>query len=180
MRTVSPIRSDARLVPPGSWTIDPAASSIVFTVRNFGRRIRGHFGAVHGTLGGEPLAVASVAVASVETGIARRDAHLKSPDFFDAERYPELTLVAYRAMPQPDGGFKVDAALSIKGDTHPLALEVERHGLDGDRFSFTATGRLHRYEFGVKAPQWVLEAGGVVIGREIGLELELVANRSGL
>ena len=170
------------LIPDGTWTVDAARSEIGFAARELRLiTVRGRFGDVSGTLRGGrvawPIAECAVRVASIDTGTPKRDDHLRSSDFFDADAHPEMKLVADWAEPQPDGTYRVPADLTIRGNTRPVRLTVDEHELTGDRLRLRATGRIHRYDFGVRAPQKVVEAGGFLIGREVDLELRIEAVR---
>jgi polyisoprenoid-binding protein YceI len=170
------------LIPDGTWTLDAARSEVGFAVRELRViRVRGRFSDVTGRLRGAgaplPLAESTVKVASVDTGTAKRDAHLRSTDFLDAEAYPEMSLVADRAEPHRDGTYRVAAELTIKGVTRPVELTVDEYALAGDRLTLRATGRIHRYDFGVRAPMKAVEAGGFLIAREVDLDVRLEATR---
>lgn len=168
-----------------TWNIDPAHSSVHFTVRHMViAKVRGSFGKFSGslTLDGADLAqgrlTAKVDVASIDTAEEKRDAHLKSADFFDVARFPEMTFTSTRVEGQGER-FKVVGDLSLHGVTKPVSLEVERNGAGKDpwgneRVGFSAKGSLNRTDYGLKWNQ-ALEAGGVLVGEKVEIEIEVSA-----
>jgi len=170
---------------PGTWAIDPTHSEVGFSVRHLMvSKVKGRFTAFAGTFvtGENPLdssVEATVALSSIDTGNADRDGHLRSPDFFDVEQYPELT---YRSTGvRADGDdFVIDGELTLRGVTREVPLHLEVHGFQpttpfGDsRAGFTATGEIDRRDFGVSF-NMALEAGGVGLGNKIEITLEIEA-----
>lgn len=170
---------------PGTWIIDPVHSEVSFTVRHLMvSKVRGRFTDFDATIvtGVSPLesnVEATVALASIDTGNADRDAHVRSADFFDVERFPTLT---YRSTAvRPDGdAFVVDGELTFHGVTRAVPLRLEVNGFQaatpfGDtRAGFSATAEIDRTDFGVEfnAP---LEGGGVILGHEVRIILEVEA-----
>jgi polyisoprenoid-binding protein YceI len=165
-----------------TWIIDPGHAEVGFAGRHFGlTRIRGRFTAVAGTIViAEEPAESSVEVviemASVSSGDQARDDHLRSVDFFDVDRYPTAT---YRSTSVGRFGSSADLAgeLTIKDVTQPVHLDVDYlgHAVDpwgNDRAVFRASGRLNREEWGLT---WnmLLEAGGLLVSKEINLEIEV-------
>ena len=171
----------------GTWRIDPIHSEVAFSVRHLMiSKVRGRFGDFAGTIvvGDEPLAAqveASVALASIDTGNTTRDDHVRSADFFDVDRYPELTFRSTGVRPVGDD-FVVDGELSLHGVTRPLALAVELTGYQGatpfgdSRLGFSATAEINRDDFGITF-NTPLEGGGVGLGRKIQIALEVQAVR---
>ncbi len=168
------------------WTLDPTHSSIEFSVRHMVfAKVRGRFDAWRGTLeldAGDPTR-ARVAVeidaTSIGTGVADRDAHLRSADFFDVERFPALRFEATRIEPVGKGRSRLHGELTIRDATRPVVLEVEHGGEAIDpwgnrRVAFSARTSLDRRDFGLTWNQ-VLEAGGVLVGERIDVELEVQA-----
>ena len=162
------------------WNIDPAHTRIGFSVRHLGfAKVRGSFGAFAGGLdltdAGAPTGWAEIQVGSINTGVADRDAHLRSADFFDAENQPTMRFQA-TSVEADDDGYAVTGEINIRGVTRPLRLQVEMLGEVIDpwgnrRVAFEARGSLNRQEFGLKWNQ-VLEAGGVVVSNKVDLEIE--------
>lgn len=169
---------------PSRWTIDPAHTEAAFSVRHAGiAKVRGVFGDVAGVITiGSDVESSSVAAtlqsASISTGNADRDAHLKSPDFFDVENYPELSFVS--TVVRADGdGFELDGNLTIHGVTQPVKLTMEFNGTATDPFGnprvgFSASTQISRKDFGLT---WnaALETGGVLVGDKVTITLEVSA-----
>jgi polyisoprenoid-binding protein YceI len=170
---------------PGDWQLDPVHTSVEFVARHLMvTKVRGKFTDVSGTihLAEEPAeswVEAKIDPVSVETGDEQRDAHLRSPDFFDVERYPDITFRSTAVEGSSPSHFLVHGDLSVHGITRPVALEVEYHGVTSDpwggrRAGFSASTELNREDFDLT---WniALEAGGVVVGKKIRLEFEIEA-----
>ncbi len=168
----------------GTWAIDPVHSEVGFSVRHMMvSKVRGKFTKFSGELvtGSDVLdssVTAEIDLASIETGAEQRDAHLRSPDFFDTENHPQMT---YRSTGiRRDGGdFILDGELTLKGVTRsvPLTLEVNGFGPDaygGTRAGFSATAEINRQDFGVN---WnaAMETGGVVVSDKVAIHLEIEA-----
>jgi len=168
------------------WEIDSSHSSLHFSVRHLViAKVRGSFERWSGTIqvpdGDFSKATVTVTIdaSSINTGVADRDAHLKSPDFFDAAQYPELRFVATRV--QPGSGTDIDVVgdLTIRGTTREVVLRVEQHGQAKDpwgnvRVAFTAKTSVDRKDFGLTWNQ-VLETGGVMVGDRVDIEAEIEA-----
>jgi polyisoprenoid-binding protein YceI len=171
----------------GTWVIDPVHSEVSFTVRHLMvSKVRGRFTAFAGELvtADDPIESsvhATVDLASIDTANADRDAHVRSADFLDVERYPTLTYQSTAIRPDGDR-FIVDGDLSLHGVTRSVPLTLEVNGFQantpfGDsRVGFSATAEINREDFGVEfnAP---LEGGGVVLGNKIQIALEVQAVR---
>jgi polyisoprenoid-binding protein YceI len=173
------------LPEPGEWQIDPVHTSVEFVARHLMvTKVRGRFTGVTGTIHvAEDPAQSWVEVksdpASVETGDEKRDAHLRSPDFFDVERYPEITFRSTRLDGESPGHFLVHGDLTVHGVTRPVTLEAEYHGVSADpwgglRAGFSATTEVDREDFGLT---WnvALETGGFLVGKKVRLEFEIEA-----
>lgn len=175
----------------GTWTIDPLHSDIGFTIRHLMvSKVRGRFGSFEGTIvtGADQTdssVTASIDLASIDTGIAKRDDHVRSADFLDVEKYPTMT---YRSTGvRPDGGgFILDGELTLRGLTKqvPLKLEVGGFGPDpfreddpfkGARAGFTATGEISRLEFGIGDTTKVPGGNGLGLGEKVQIVLEIQA-----
>ncbi len=170
----------------GTWEIDPSHSLVEFSVRHMMfSKVKGRFTSFRGTIviGEDPQessVEAVVDMASVDTGDEGRDAHLRSPEFFDVEKYPEMTFVSRRVRAEGDRAV-VTGDLSLHGITRPVELELEFNGIGTDPFgntkaAFTATTELSRKEF---ALEWnvALETGGVLVGDKVQVTLEVQAVR---
>jgi polyisoprenoid-binding protein YceI len=168
------------------WAIDGAHSSIGFTVRHMVvSKVRGRFTRWNGTIAMDESDPARAAVeiniepGSVDTGVEQRDNHLRSPDFFDVERYSAMTYVSTRIEKVGDERYRVLGNLTMHGVTRPVALEVEFAGSAKDpwggvRAGFSARGSLDRKDFGLTYNQ-LLETGGVLVGEKVDLDIEVEA-----
>ena len=166
-----------------SWTIDPAHTEVGFAVKHLMiSTVKGRFTDVRGTIrmdertpaGGE--ADVSIGVTSITTGNADRDAHLRSADFFDAERFPTIRFQSRRVEPGAQGSFLLHGDLTIRGVTRPVSLEVHAEGTVQDpwgsrRAGFSGALRIKRSDFGITWNQ-LIEAGGVAVGDEVRITLE--------
>lgn len=168
------------------WEIDSSHSSVHFAVRHLViAKVRGTFTRWSGTLevpdGDFSKATVAVTIdaSSIDTGVDQRDAHLKSPDFFDVAQYPELQFVGRRVEPRGDAEIDVIGDLTIKGTTREVVLRVEQHGQVKDpwgnvRAAFTARTSIDRKDFGLTWNQ-ALETGGVMVGDRVDIDAEIEA-----
>jgi polyisoprenoid-binding protein YceI len=170
-----------------TWNIDPAHSASQFAVRHLViSTVRGQFGKTAGTVQFDGsdyatiVAEATIDVASVDTREAGRDKHLRSADFFDAEKFPTITFKSKRAEGISGNTFLLVGDLTIRGVTKEVVLRVEAtpivKGMRGEsRVGAHATGKINRHDFGVNWNRAV-EAGGLVVGNdvEIVIDLELI------
>lgn len=167
-----------------TWKIDPAHSQIEFGVRHMMiSTVRGRFSGVEGTVRldqANPSAVevdVKIDAATVDTREAQRDAHLRSADFFDAEKYPYITFTAKRPIERKGAAFTLTGELTLHGVTKEVPLEVNEEGRGkdpwgGERLAFSATTRVKRSDFGLTWNQ-ALETGGVLVSDEIKIVIEL-------
>jgi polyisoprenoid-binding protein YceI len=169
----------------GTWEIDPAHSTVGFSVRHMMvSKVRGYFRDFTGELvtAENPLdssVTASVELGSIDTRQEQRDAHIRSADFFDVDNHPTMVFRSTGVRLEDNRDWHVDGELTIKGVTRPVALELELNGFGpdaygGTRAGFSATTEINRNEFGVdiKMP---MDGGGVVVGDKITVELEIEA-----
>ena len=168
-------------VVPGTWTIDPSHSEVGFTVRHLMSKVRGQFTSFEGTLtSGDSLestrATATIDLNSIDTRDQQRDGHLRSADFFDVEKFGQMTFTTTSF----DGTTAV-GDLTIKGVTKPVELEVEFLGIGqdpwgGQRLGFEANGVINRKDFGVdfNVP---LDGGRVLVGDKVNIHLAVEAVR---
>jgi polyisoprenoid-binding protein YceI len=168
------------------WEIDSSHSSVHFSVRHLViARVRGSFtrwsGTVHVPDGDFSKATVDVTIdaSSIDTGVADRDAHLKSADFLDVARHLELRFRGKRVQPRSGAEVDVVGDLTIKGVTREVVLRVEQHGQAKDpwgnlRAAFTAKTSIDRRDFGLTWNQ-VLETGGVMVGDRVDIEAEIEA-----
>ena len=186
-RTISILRTvDDRQVPlAGEYAIDPAHTSVEFVVRHMMiSNVRGRFREVSGTITVDDVPEHSHVevefnAASVDTGIGERDRHLRSPDFFDAERYPTICFRSTKVEPGPSGFWEVTGDLTILDVTRPVILEVAFEGANasangGQRIAFTATAEVNREDWGLTWNQ-AIEAGGVLVGKNARIDVNVEA-----
>jgi polyisoprenoid-binding protein YceI len=169
-----------------TWNIDLAHSAIHFSVRHMVvSKTRGRFAKWGGQLQFDPkeLTKGSVNVeiepVSVDTGDAQRDGHLRSPDFFDVEKFPKASFKSTKITEKGEGKLTILGDLTLHGVTKPITLEAsyEGSGKDpwgGERAGFSATTTITRADFGVNFNK-ALDAGGVLVGEKVELNLEIEA-----
>jgi polyisoprenoid-binding protein YceI len=175
--------STATALGTGVWAIDPIHSTIGFSVRHLMvSKVRGTFdefsGAITVDADGTPSVTAEIAVDSVNTRNEQRDAHLKTADYFDVEKYPTATFrtTAVRA----DGDdYVLDGDFTLKGITKPVRLRLEFAGTNpgmghGEVAGFEASVVLNRKDFGIDI-DLPLETGGAVVGDKVTITLEIEA-----
>lgn len=168
------------------WNIDTTHSAIGFSVRHMVvAKVRGRFATWSSKVQLDPsdLTRSSVEVeidaSSIDTGVADRDNHLRSADFFDVARFPSLRFKSEKVEKVSGDRYRVHGDITIRDITRPIALDVEYGGQGKDpwgnqRVAFSATTSLSRSEFGLKWNQ-ALEAGGVLVGDKIEIEIEVQA-----
>jgi len=166
------------------WSIDPAHSEADFTIKHMGiSNVHGRFGNVNGTLSLDDKDItksdvnATVDIATVDTGVAQRDTHLKSPDFFDASKYPTMTFVS-KGLSNNNGQLQLTGDLTIHGVTRPVTLALDgpsKEQLDPYgkiRRGFSATTTIHRQDYGLT---WNgnLKSGDAVLADDVKVELDI-------
>lgn len=166
------------------WQVDPAHSHVEFAVRHLMiSTVKGRFAEVAGTLTGEehdPEHASidlTIPTASIDTREERRDAHLRSADFFDVETHPAIRFQSTRIARADDGTFTVNGALTIRDVTRPITLTVHAEGRardpwGGERIAYSAATKINRTDFGLNWNQ-VLETGGVLVGEDVKISIEL-------
>ncbi len=173
------------LIPTGTWTVDPGHSSVEFSIKHMGiANVRGKFTEFEGTLEmKEELAASrargSVNVASIDTGEAQRDEHLRSPDFFNVEEFPEITFESTRVEAVDEESSRVYGNLTMHGVTHEIKLEVLIQGTDTDpwgntRAGLEVVGKLKRSDWDMKFNQ-ALGSGNVLVGDRVAVTLDISA-----
>lgn len=168
-------------ITPGTWNLDLSHTEIGFVVRHAGiSKVRGSFAAADATLVvGDSLTGSSVQAivktASFDSKDGNRDAHVKSPEFFDVERFPEMTFTSNQLDGNPED-FELTGELTIKGTTKQVVFDVEFGGVAVDPFGatragFSASTVISRKEFGIT---WnaALEAGGVLVGDKVTINVD--------
>jgi polyisoprenoid-binding protein YceI len=178
-----------RIMTTTKWNIDLSHSGINFAIRHMVvAKVRGRFAKFSGALDldDDDLARSVVEVtidaSSIDTGTAQRDAHLRSPDFFDVEKFPELRFRSTRIEKLDDDRFRVAGDLTIRDTTREVVLDCEAGGRAKDpwgneRVGFVARTTLDRKDFGLKWNQ-ALEAGGVLVGDRVDIELDVQGVRA--
>jgi polyisoprenoid-binding protein YceI len=173
------------VIPTGTWSVDPAHSSVEFTVKHMGiANVRGRFAEFEGTLKmhealSQCRARGVVKVASIDTGEAQRDDHLRSPDFFDADQFPEITFESTRIEAIDEESSRVCGNLTMHGITREIRLDVLIQGTDEDpwgnlRAGLEAVGTLMRSDFDMKFNQ-ALGSGNVLVGDKVKIALQISA-----
>ena len=169
---------------PGVWTIDPVHSSVEIIVRHMVvSKVRSRFLDFAGTINiaeniADSTVNATIKAASISSGQEMRDGHLRTGDFLDVEKYPEITFVA-NGVNVDSKGYTLVGDLTLHGVTKSVSLELEFNGVDahpegGYRAGFSASGSILRKDFGM---EWnaVLESGGVLLSDKLNIELEIQA-----
>jgi polyisoprenoid-binding protein YceI len=179
--------------PRTTWTIDPAHSTIGFAVKHMMfTTVHGRFGGVKGTIRGDDTHPHDAAVeveidtATIDTGDAKRDEHLRSADFFDVATHPTIAFRSTRVEPVSPLGrdrWRVVGDLTIHGVTRSVELAVEETGRGTNPWGavvagFEATTRISRKEFGMEF-NVPLDGGGVLVGDEVKIAVDLQAVRQG-
>jgi len=172
----------------GTYAIDPTHTAVEFAVKHMMiTTVKGRFTDVKGTLDvpatGEPTLDVAIGVASINTGVEARDTHLRSADFFDVGKRPDMRFVSSSAR-RVGGEWTLTGELTMNGFTKPITLRVSEEGAGVDpwgnqKVAFSATGKLNRSDFGLT---WnaALETGGVLVSEEVRIliEAQLVRNAS--
>ena len=168
------------------WEIDPVHTTIGFAVKHMMvSTVRGRFGSVRGAIELDPAAPEEASgeividAASVDTNMPMRDNHLRSADFFDAATYPHLTYRVSGVHRLAADRFRVEGDLTVRDVTRPVTLDAELSEVyvdtqRGTRVGISATGSIDRTDFGLRWNQ-SLEAGGVLVGERVKLEVEIEA-----
>jgi polyisoprenoid-binding protein YceI len=171
--------------PTGTYTVDRSHSSVEFAVKHLGiATVKGSFASFEGTLElGESLAdtvaYGTVDVASVDTKEPQRDEHLRSADFFDAERNPQLTFRSTEIQPIDEERFTIVGELTMRGVTRELVLDAEIQGTETDpygneRVGVEITGQLNRGDWGMRFNQ-ALGSGNMLVSDKVKLSLDISA-----
>ena len=175
----------ATLVPAGTWTVDPAHSTVGFSVKHLGiANVRGKFEDFEGTLeigeGDESArAYGTVQGVSINTGDAGRDEHLRSADFFGVEQNPELRFESAEVTRVDDDTFEIAGGLTMNGVTKPITLTAEVQGTETDpwgneRVALEVTGQLNRGDWDMTFNQ-ALGSGNLLVGEKVKLQLDIAA-----
>ena len=186
MATATALRT---AVPTGTWAVDPSHSQVGFQVKHLGiATVRGDFSDFEGTLViGDDLASAkasgSVNVASVDTNEEKRDAHLRSPDFFHVDEHPRIEFESKAIEPIDEDRFRITGDITLHGVTREIELTAEITGTEEDpwgneRVGLEITGQLNRADHGMTFNQ-ALGSGNVLVSDKVKLALDISAVKQG-
>jgi len=168
-----------------TWNIDPAHSAADFKVKHMMiSNVKGSFSGLSGTLTEHTVdstlssVDASIPLASISTGDPQRDGHLKSAEFFDAEKFPTMTFKSTKVVRNGEADYSVTGDLTIHGVTKPVTFAVEGPSAPGKdpwgntRIGLSATAKINRKDFGLG---WnaALETGGFLVGEEVSITLDV-------
>ncbi len=168
-----------------TWNLDPAHSSAEFKVKHMMiSNVKGSFSGLSGTLTEHATdsslssVEAAVDVSTVSTGDAQRDGHLKSADFFEAEKSPRMTFKSTSVARKSEGEYAVTGDLTLHGVTRPVTFSVEgpsapaKDPWGNTRIGLSATAKINRKDFGLG---WnaALETGGLLVGEEVQIHLDV-------
>lgn len=176
---------NAASVQAAVYDIDVSHSSVEFKIKHMLSKTRGNFEDFKGTVeyeAGKPdawKADAVIQLKSVNTSNKDRDNHLRGADFFDVEKYPEMTFKSTKISGTTETTAKLEGLLSLHGVEKPVTLDLEILGVTKDpwgntRAAFTATGKINRKDFGIVYNK-VLDNGGVMLGEEVDITIEIEA-----
>lgn len=167
-----------------TWKLDPAHSHAEFKVKHMMiSNVKGSFSGLSGTLVENPTdptrssVEAAIDIATLTTGDAQRDAHLKSADFFEVEKYPQMTFKSTKVERKSEGEYRVTGDLTLHGVTKPVTFAVEgpsapnKDPWGNTRIGLSATTKINRKDFGLN---WnaALETGGFLVGEQVQVTIE--------
>jgi polyisoprenoid-binding protein YceI len=167
-----------------AWTVDVSHSAVGFSVRHMMvSNVKGTFDRFAASVEGDPAdpakakISATIEIGSVNTRDAKRDEHLRAPDFFDAAKFPQMTFASTKVEKVSATKAKVTGDLTLRGVTKPVTLDVEytapvKSPWGKTVVGATATGKINRKDFGVSWSK-SLDGGGLVVGDEVSIQLEL-------
>ena len=161
----------------GTWTVSDSRTRVTFSVRNLGLSTRGSIACRWGELevggDGAPLRLAAeLDLATVDTGIAKRDVDLRKPWLLDTDRQPTMTWSADRFTRHDDGRWSAEGVLGLRGTATPLRVTGSPEGMPDGWVRVRATASLDRTAVGIRAPR-------ALIGRRVGVEVEAWLSRTG-
>jgi polyisoprenoid-binding protein YceI len=174
-------------LPAGTWSVDPAHSNVEFGIKHLLiTTVTGHFGNFEGTIevdeSGNAKATGTIKAASIDTNVEKRDEHLRSPDFFDTEGFPEIRFESKQIEHVEGNRFRVAGDLTIRGTAREVALDAEFQGANVDpwgqeRIGLAVRGNLDPNDYGVDWNQ-ELETGGNLIGDRVDFTANVSAVRA--
>ncbi|HIV73846.1 MAG TPA: YceI family protein [Candidatus Pseudogracilibacillus intestinigallinarum] len=169
------------------WNIDGSHTSVGFEVKHMMvSKVRGRFGEFTGTIDGDPADLANctitfdIDVRSIDTSNEDRDNHLRSPDFFEVDKYPKINFASKKIVQTAEDEFDIIGDITMKGVTKEITFAAEFEGKAVDPWGqevagFAVRGALNRKDFGLTWNQ-ALEAGGVLVGDKIKISIDVEAN----
>ena len=162
------------------YRLDVVHSTVGFAVKHMlFSTVRGKFNDVQATAqideqtGSLRSVNAEISVASVDTDNAKRDGHLRSDDFFNAEQYPTITFESTSIESEGNGNYRVDGILTIRDVSKPITLEGKLLGKMPGRVAFEAAGQINRQDFNVTWNKALQSAGGLMVSDEVDLDIEV-------
>ncbi|HEY2767228.1 MAG TPA: YceI family protein [Solirubrobacteraceae bacterium] len=174
----------AQVIPPGTWKVDPVHSSVEFHVKHLGiATVKGQFKQFEGTLVSDPdgvVAYGTVDTASVDTREPQRDEHLRSPDFFEVDKYPQITFRSSEIRATGEDEFEIVADLTIHGVTRQVTLGATLEGVEPEdhqgntRVGISATTQINRSDFEMRFNA-ALGSGNVVVSDKVKILVEVSA-----
>lgn len=181
--SVAALLAQAPQVWATTYALDPAHTTVAFKIRHLFSKVEGTFNEFEGAFDyvpGQPdqwKARAMIQTASIDTRVAKRDDHLRSPDFFDAAQYPTITFESTQVTDATPTTAKLHGLLTLHGVQRPVVLDVVIYGEGKDpwgsvRSGFTATTTIHRKDFGLAWNQ-TLETGELLVGEQVEITLEV-------
>lgn len=180
----APTAPASTVVPTGTWKVDPVHSSVEFQVKHLGiATVKGQFKEFEGTLESGPdgvVARGSVQTASVDTREPQRDEHLRSADFFDVERFPQIDFRSREIRVTGEDEFEILADLAIHGVTRQVTLNATLEGVEpsdhqgNTRVGISANGQINRSDFEMRFNA-ALGSGNVVVGDKVKILVEISA-----
>jgi polyisoprenoid-binding protein YceI len=170
-----------------SWKFDPAHSEAGFTIRHFFSNVQGRFNTMNGSLvfddkdWSKSSVEAVIDASSIFTNNERRDAHLRTSDFFDTANNPTITFRSTKVTKGEGNNFKIEGNLTMRGVTKPVVLDASYLGQGavgqmGTKAGFTATTKLNRQDYGVKWNK-ALDNGGMMLDDVVTITLNIEANQ---
>lgn len=170
-----------------TYTVDKAHSEVGFRVRHFVSKVSGRFDDFSGAISivpGKPAASSvefAIRSSSINTNVEARDKHLKSADFFDAEKYPEITFKSTRIAAVDEDTFNVTGIFTMHGTARELTIPVDFGGFIKDqrgteKAGFSLTTKLNRKDYGILWNQ-TLDTGGMMLGDDVEITINIEANK---
>ncbi len=182
---LSAIAVNSSLALAAEWNIDAAHSNVMFTVRHLVSRINGQFKDFSGTFSFDEKKMDDSKVSfkiktnSIDTTIGKRDDHLRSPDFFDSTKFPDMTFESTKVISKGSNTLLIDGKMSLHGITKPVVFESEFLGLEKGpdgvrRAGFAAKTKINRKDFGLTWNKLV-ESGAMLVGEEVEINIQIEA-----